>query len=90
MLYDTVISHLVVKFKFQQTKPIPQYKEVLDCLNDLNKRFVVVPIDKTFNDVDIVCKKLCCPKVLREFGIYNDHTQVGLLIQFRSKLLDFH
>ena len=36
------ISHLMVKLKFQQTKPILQDKEVLDYLNDLYKKFVVV------------------------------------------------
>ena len=36
----------MVKFKFQQTKSILQDEEVLDCLNNLHQKFVVVPIDK--------------------------------------------
>ena len=50
--YDTIISkveekisHVMVKFKLQQTKLIPQGKEVLDCLNDPHEKFVVVPME---------------------------------------------
>ena len=45
------------KFKFQKTKPVLQDKEVLDCLNDLHENFLVFPIDKTSNTVDIIPKK---------------------------------
>ena len=40
--YDTVISHLMVKFKFQQAKHILQDKEVLESLNNLHEKFAVV------------------------------------------------
>lgn len=51
MWYDTIksnveerIFHVMVKLKFQQTKPILQDEEVLDWLNNSHERFIVVPI----------------------------------------------
>lgn len=60
--YDTIksnveerIFHVMVKLKFQQTKPILQDEEVLDWLNNSHEKFVVVPIGKTCNNVSSVC-----------------------------------
>ena len=68
-----ILSHLKVKMKFQLTKPILQNEEILDCLNDLHKTFVVVPIDKASNNVGIICKNFYDQKILLEVVIYGDH-----------------
>ena len=52
------ISHVMIKLKFQQTKPILQDKEVLDCLNDLREKFNVVVNVKTSNNVAIFLKNM--------------------------------
>ena len=48
----------MIKLKFQQTKPILQDKEVLDCLNDLREKFNVVVNVKTSNNVAIFLKNM--------------------------------
>ena len=53
MIVET-ISHLKLKFRFQQTKPILEHKELVDDLNGLHKKFVTVYIDKASNNVIIV------------------------------------
>ena len=58
------ISHLMVKLKFQQTKPILQDKEVLDCLNDLYRKFVVVQCLLDFQQCCHDLWKTLYPKVL--------------------------
>lgn len=60
------ISALMAKFKFQQTKHILQDKEVLDNLNDLHEKFVVVAIDKVSNSVAIICKNFFAQTILLE------------------------
>ena len=72
MWYDTIIcqveeriSHLMVKFKFHQTKFIFQDKEVLDCLNDLHEEFTVVSIGKACNNVQ---------KIHLKVGTKDDHS----------------
>ena len=79
--YDTIISKveerislLVVKckFKFHQTKPILQDKEVLDCLDKLHEKFGAVSIEKASNNVLIICKKIYVQKIFLEVGIYGN------------------
>ena len=65
---------LMVKFKFQQTEHILQDKEVPDNINELYEKFTVVRIDKGFNNVANICKKLYVQEVPFEVGIYNNHS----------------
>ena len=68
------ISHITSKFKCQQTRLIPAEKEVLNCLIDLHKALVVIPIDKASSNTAIICKTSYVHKILIEVAIYYDHT----------------
>ena len=68
------ISHITSKFKCQQTRLIPAEKEVLNCLIDLLKTLVVIPIDKASSNIAIICKTSYVHKILIEVAIYCDHT----------------
>ena len=67
----------MVKFEFQQTEHILQDKEVPDNINELHGKFTVVPIDKGFNNVAKICKKLYVQEVPFEVGICNNHSNTS-------------
>ena len=68
------ISHITSKFKCQHTRLIPAEKEVLNCLIDLLKTLVVIPVDKASSNIAIICKTSYVHKILIEVAIYCDHT----------------
>ena len=42
---------------------------VIEYLNELHEKYVLVPIDKTTNNIVIICKKYCVTVILKEIRI---------------------
>ena len=53
----------------QQTKPVLQDPIAKAYLDELHKKFVIVPIDKAANNVAIICKRFYLTSILQELGI---------------------
>jgi len=53
----------------QSTKPVLKDPTVKTYLDDLHKKFVIVPIDKASNNVSIICKRFYITSILDELGI---------------------
>ena len=52
----------------QQAKPILKDQNVIQYLQDLHKRYVIVPIDKAANNISIICKRFYVLRLLKEVG----------------------
>ena len=63
------ITFLKRKVRFQKVNPILKRAEVVDYLQNLHSKFVLVPIDKAANNVCIICKKFYIEVILKEIGI---------------------
>jgi hypothetical protein len=53
----------------QRTKPVLQDPVVRAHLDDVHKKFVIVPIDKAANNVAIICKRFYLSSILQELGV---------------------
>ena len=51
------IKELKSKVRFSKVKKVLRDPEVIFCLNILQERYVVCPIDKAANNIAFVCKK---------------------------------
>ena len=56
----------------------------------MHEKFGVVPINKTFNNVVIVCNKFCVQKILLEVGIYGDYSNTYQLLNKRASDVIFN
>ena len=63
------IAILRNKITSQPTKPVLKDPTVKTYLDDLHKKFVIVPIDKASNNVAIICKRFYIASILDELGI---------------------
>ena len=52
----------------QQTKPILKDENALLYLQDLQSKYVIVPIDKAANNISIICKRFYVQRLLKEVG----------------------
>lgn len=52
----------------QQTKPILRDENVIQYLQDLHSKYVIVPIDKAANNISIICKRFYVMRLLKEVG----------------------
>ena len=52
----------------QQTKPILKDENALLYLQDLQSKYVIVPIDKAANNISIICKRFYVLRLLKEVG----------------------
>ena len=57
------------KIKFNKVSSILKRQDVVDYLNELHSKFVIVPIDKAANNVAFICKRFYVEIILREIGI---------------------
>ena len=55
--------------KFNVSKPVLKNDSSVACLEDLQKQFVIVPIDKASNNIAFVCKKFYIKRILDEVGV---------------------
>ena len=51
------------------TKPVLKNDSSLSCLEDLQKQFVLVPIDKAANNIAFICKSFYIKRILDEVGV---------------------
>ena len=65
---DSKITALKNKVKPKKSNPILKQPDVMQYLNELHKKYVLVPIDKAANNVAIVCKKHYVDLILNEIG----------------------
>ena len=52
------------------TQPILKQTEVTNCLQALQKHFVLVPIDKTFKNITVICKRYYAEVILKGIKCY--------------------
>ena len=71
-LVEKRIKHLKSKITVSATKPLLQDEEVTSALAELQRKFVIVPIDKASNNISIVCKRFYVQKLLTEVGVPGD------------------
>ena len=67
----TKIDKLKSKIKPFKTTQILQDHEVKSCLENLHRKFVIVPIDKAANNYAFICKYFYLSELLKEVGINN-------------------
>ena len=63
------ISVLKHKTSFRPVKQVLKDPAVVSFLNDLQTKFVLVPIDKASNNIAIICKRFYILRLLQELGI---------------------
>ena len=70
------------RFKFpSKTKPVLKDPRVLQDLEELHRKYVVVPIDKAANNVAFVYKKFYVEKLLTEIGIMGNPSDTYNVIE---------
>ena len=70
------------RFKLpSKTKPVLKDPSVLQDLEKLHRKYVVVPIDKAANNVAFVCKKFYVEKLLTEIGIMGNPSDTYNVIE---------
>ena len=63
------ITSLKRKMKYKKVNPILERQEVVEYLQDLQSKFVIVPIDKAANNVSFICKRFYVEVILKEIGV---------------------
>ena len=69
ILKDKITSLTSFKKRFR-TCPTLKNKNVLEYLEELQKKFVIAPIDKASNNISFICKRYYIEKLLHEVGIF--------------------
>lgn len=63
------ISYLKRTTVFQETNEVLKSSECLRSLDELHRRFVIVPIDKASGNVAFVCKRFYAQVLVKELGL---------------------
>ena len=64
-------------------------KDVIEYLNELHTKFVVVPIDKAANNVAFICKRFYVEVILREIGILGTGNETYIRVnQDRAEIVN--
>ena len=66
---DNKIFSRKYRIKVHKTNPVLKQDTVIEYLNELHEKFVLVPIDKAAKNVAIICKKYHVTVILKEIGI---------------------
>ena len=69
---DNKIQFLKQKVSPRKVNPILKKPEVINYLNEIHHKYVLVPIDKAANNIAIICKKFYVKVILQELGIIGD------------------
>ena len=69
---ESKIALLKQKMKYNKVKPTLDRPEVKEYLQNLQSKFVFVPIDKAANNVALVCKRFYVETILNEIGILGE------------------
>ncbi len=65
---EAKITSLKRKIKPHKTNPVLKQPDVIQYLEELHLKYVLVPIDKAANNVAIICKKHYIDVILKEVG----------------------
>ena len=71
-MVDAKIAYLKRKTKYCKVNPVLQRTDVIEYLQNLHSKFVLVPIDKAANNVSIICKRFYVEVMLKEIGILGE------------------
>ena len=71
---DSKISSLKSKITPRITNPVLKQPEVEQYLEEIHKKFVLVPIDKAANNVAIICKRYYVEVILKEIGMMDSQS----------------
>ena len=63
------IISLKHRIKVHKTNPVLKQDAVIEYLNELHEKYVLVPIDKAANNIAITCNKYYVAVILKEIGI---------------------
>ena len=63
------IEHLKTVHKLRPVREVLKDRECLKTLEDLQNRFVIVPIDKAAGNVAFVCKRFYAEVIVKELGL---------------------
>ena len=63
------IISLKHRIKVHKTSLVLKPEAVIEYLNELHEKYVLVPIDKAANNIAIICKKYYVTVILKEIGI---------------------
>jgi len=69
---DDRITAVKRNFKYQKVNSVLKRPDVLAYLNNLQSKFVLVPVDKAANNVSIICKRFYVEVILKELGILGE------------------
>jgi len=69
---DANIASLQRKTKYHKVNPVLKRPEVIDYLQNIQSKFVLVPIDKAANNISIICKRFYIEAILKEIGIMGE------------------
>ena len=69
---DLKITSLKSTLKPQRTNPVLKQPDVVTYLEELHRKYVLVPIDKAANNVAIICKKHYIDVILKEIGVIGE------------------
>ena len=78
---DTRIASLRNKTSPLSSKPVLKDPTTVAYLENLHKKFVIVPIDKASNNVAIVCKRFYITSILDELGIPGNSSPTYELVE---------
>ena len=89
------IISLKHRIKVHKTNPVLKQDAVIEYLNELHEKYVLVPIDKAANNIAIICKKYYVTVILKEIGILDagnetyekiNKNQVEIIQEYNTRL----
>ena len=84
---DWKISKLKARIKPFGFNPILKQIDVINCIEALHKKFVLVPISKAFNNVAVICKRYYAEIILNETGVIGHENNTLLTTTLATKLV---
>ena len=84
---DWKISKLKASIKPFRFNPILKQIDVINCIEALHKKFVLVPISKAFSNVAVICKRYYAEVILNETGVIGHENNTLLTTTFTAKLV---
>lgn len=72
-----ILKHLSQNLHLKKTNPVLKDPNVMDDVKELQKKFVIVTIDKASNNFAFICKKIYVDRLLTEVK-NNSNTYVNV------------
>ena len=84
---DWKISKPRARVKPFRFNPILKQIDVINCIEALHKKFVIVPISKSYNNVAVICKRYYAEVILNETGVIGHENNTLLTTTLTIKLV---